>query len=178
MCEPQLWPERPCILRWFGQGREIMMLYVRKLEFWVEEGGGRVVHTYSGNRVTIDVLPRGPLTLLIIRSITIKQGIHTDGPENWTHNAMAQLVKQGNPSMMMTMMISLTLFQFLPRSGRSSCPCEGFIASASIGRTVPPHDSIGRPTNLECEGDDENGSGGIISLTTLQQAFKPRRCQC
>ena len=115
---------------------------------------------YAGNRVTIDVLPWGPLTLLIIRSITIKQGIHTDGPENWTHNAMAQLVKQGNPSMMMTMMISLTLFQFLPRSGRSSCPCEGFIASASIGRTVPPHDSIGRPTNLECEGDDENGSGG------------------
>ena len=133
---------------------------------------------YAGNRVTIDVLPWGPLTLLIIRSITIKQGIHTDGPENWTHNAMAQLVKQGNPSMMMTMMISLTLFQFLPRSGRSSRPCEGFIASASIGRTVPPHDSIGRPTNLECEGDDESGSGGIISLTTLQQAFKPRRCQC
>ena len=65
-----------------------------------------------------------------------------------------------------------------PKWVEALAPCEGFIASASIGRTVPPHDSIGRPTNLECEGDDESGSGAIISLTTLQQAFKPRRCQC
>ena len=62
----------------------------------MEEGGGRVVHTYSGNRVTIDVLPRGPLTLLIIRSITIKQGIHTDRAYNWL--TMAQHVKDDNPS--------------------------------------------------------------------------------
>ena len=129
----------------FGQDRGIMMLYVRKLEFWVEEGGGRVVHTYSGNRVTIDVLPRGPLTLLIIRSITIKQGIHTDRAYNWL--TMAQHVKDDNPSTGRTRkgqrwwewwewLVFTTLFQFLPRSGSCVGLVWGFIASSpAIGRT-------------------------------------------
>ena len=56
----------------------LSILFERRMWIWGQGVGG-----YAGNRVTIDVLPRGPLTLLIIRSITIKQGIHTDGPENW-----------------------------------------------------------------------------------------------
>ena len=39
------------------------VLYIPVLYIW-----------YAGNLVTIDALPRGPLTLLITRYITIKQG--------------------------------------------------------------------------------------------------------
>ena len=131
----------------------------------MEEGGGRVVHTYSGNRVTIDVLPRGPLTLLIIRSITIKQGIHTDGPENWPDSQwdnMSEMTTNGDDEDAWSVRSS-PFSNFSPKSGNQQeglpSPCERFIASASIGSTttLPAHDSIGRPTNLQCEEDDEDG---------------------
>ena len=117
---------------------------------------------YAGKGVSIDVLPRGPLTLLIIRSITIKQGIHTDGPENWPDSQwdnMSEMTTNGGDEDAWTSPFS----NFSPKSGNQqeglASPCEGFIASASIGSTttLPAHDSIGRPTNLQCEDDDEDG---------------------
>ena len=73
--------------------------YCLKGEENVDLDTGQGVGGYAGNRVTIDVLPRGPLTLLIIRSITIKQGIHTDGPENWPDSqlVMRRILDQFDP---------------------------------------------------------------------------------
>ena len=60
-----------------------------------------------------------------------------------------------------------------PKWVEALAPCEGFIASAGIGRTVP-HDSIGRPTNLEGDDDDEDADIHIrpkLSLVSFLQNF-------
>ena len=60
-----------------------------------------------------------------------------------------------------------------PKWVEALAPCEGFIASAGIGRTMA-HDSIGRPTNLEGDDDDEDAGVHIrpkLSLATFKKVL-------